>query len=113
MSDLRVGIFGAGALGRHHIRLLGSIAGVERVGVHDARPEVALAVAGEHGAAVFDSFEELAGSIDAAVVGPSVITAPGTNREWSSRYAVSQWDASICFQSVCHIEFECSRSKRT
>lgn len=74
MSDLRVGIFGAGALGRHHIRLLGSIAGVERVGVHDARPEVALAVAGEHGAAVFDSFDELAGSIDAAVVATPTVT---------------------------------------
>src|SRR3990170_5009586 len=50
---------------------------------------------------------------DAAVVGPSVTTAPGTNLEWSSRYAVSQAPPSSCFQSVCHIELEWSLSNLT
>lgn len=65
---LRVGVFGTGALGRHHTRILGTLPGVERVGIHDSRPEVARAVAEEFGARVFDSFEELAESVDAAVV---------------------------------------------
>jgi len=68
MSDLRVGVFGAGALGRHHVRILGSLDGVERVGFHDPREEVASAVAQEHGAERFASFDELASRIDAAVV---------------------------------------------
>ena len=65
---LRVGVFGTGALGRHHTRILGSLPGVERVGVFDPRPEAAAAVAGEFGAPVFERFEDLAAAIDAAVV---------------------------------------------
>src|SRR5690606_25964227 len=66
--DLRAGVFGVGALGRHHTRILGDLAGVTRVGIYDPNPEAAAAVATEYGAQVFDSFDELAGSIDAAVV---------------------------------------------
>jgi predicted dehydrogenase len=67
-ATLRVGVFGTGALGRHHARILGTLPGVERVGIHDARPEQAEIVAREFGARVFDRFEDLAGAIDAAVV---------------------------------------------
>jgi len=75
MSDpLRVGVFGAGALGRHHVRLLGSMAGVERVGLYDSRRETAETVAAEHGTRVLDSFDELAGGIDAAVVATPTVT---------------------------------------
>jgi predicted dehydrogenase len=71
MSDrraLRCGVFGVGALGRHHTRILGDLPGVERVGVHDPRPEAAETAAREFGARVFASFGELAAAIDAAVV---------------------------------------------
>lgn len=67
-APLRVGVFGTGALGRHHTRILGGLPGVVRVGVFDPRPEQAAAVATEYGARVFDSFDALAGEIDAAVV---------------------------------------------
>jgi predicted dehydrogenase len=73
-TELRVGVFGAGALGRHHVRLLGSLTGAVRVGVHDARRPTAEAVAAEHDARVFDSFEALAGEIDAAVVATPTVT---------------------------------------
>ena len=65
---LRVGVFGSGALGRHHARILGTLAGVERIGIYDPRPEAAAAVAEETGSRTFDSFDALAGAIDAAVV---------------------------------------------
>ncbi|HKI04774.1 MAG TPA: Gfo/Idh/MocA family oxidoreductase [Thermoanaerobaculia bacterium] len=67
-SALRVGVFGTGAMGRNHVRLLSSLAGAELVGVYDPRPEAAEAVAQEHGARVFPRLEDLAGEIDAAVV---------------------------------------------
>lgn len=67
-APLRVGVFGTGALGRHHTRILGGLPGIERVGIFDPRPEPAAAVAAEYGAKAFDSFEALAGEIDAAVV---------------------------------------------
>jgi predicted dehydrogenase len=55
-------------MGRHHVRLLGQLPGVELVGLYDARPEVAAAVAAEHGARAFTSAEELAGRADALVL---------------------------------------------
>jgi predicted dehydrogenase len=65
---LRVGVFGAGSMGRNHVRLLSSLPGAELVGVYDPRPEAAEAAARDHGARVFPGLEELAGEIEAAVV---------------------------------------------
>ena len=67
-SNLRIGVFGAGALGRNHVRLLGSIPGAERAGLYDPRRETAEAVAREHGTEAYASVEALADDIDAAVV---------------------------------------------
>lgn len=72
-APLRVGVFGTGALGRHHTRILGGLPGVERVGIFDPRPEQAAAVAGEYGARTFETFEALADAIDAAVVAAPTI----------------------------------------
>ena len=63
-----MGVFGIGALGRHHTRILSTFEGVTLEGIFDTRPEVAAAVAAEHGATVASSFDELAGKIDAAVL---------------------------------------------
>ncbi|HVS01179.1 MAG TPA: Gfo/Idh/MocA family oxidoreductase [Thermoanaerobaculia bacterium] len=59
---------GTGSLGRHHARILSRLPGVELVGVHDARPEAAEAVAGEHGTRAFPDLEPLAERVEAAVV---------------------------------------------
>jgi predicted dehydrogenase len=67
-AALRVGVFGTGAMGRNHVRLLSSLPGAELVGVYDPRPEAAESVAREHGARVFQRLEDLAGTIEAAVV---------------------------------------------
>jgi predicted dehydrogenase len=65
---LRVGVFGAGALGYHHVRLAAASPEVELVGVFDLRPEAARRAADEHGARPFASAAELAAEIEAAVV---------------------------------------------
>jgi len=67
-APLRVGVVGTGALGRHHARILSQLPGVEMVGIYDARREQAAAVAAEHGCTVWDSLEDLAARLDAAVV---------------------------------------------
>jgi predicted dehydrogenase len=68
MNALRVGVVGTGAMGRNHVRILSSLAGVEFAGIHDPEPVVAEAVARDHGARVFDRLEDLAERIEAAVV---------------------------------------------
>ncbi|HYH44147.1 MAG TPA: Gfo/Idh/MocA family oxidoreductase [Thermoanaerobaculia bacterium] len=65
---LRIGVIGTGALGRHHVRILASLPGAELVGVVDASPAAAEAVAREHGTRVFPDAAALAGQIEAAVV---------------------------------------------
>ena len=67
-APLRVGVFGTGALGRHHTRILSQLPEAELVGVYDTRPDVARTVAEPHGARVFESAGELAAGIEAAVV---------------------------------------------
>ncbi len=68
LNNLKVGVFGTGAMGRNHVRLLSSLPGAELVGVYDPRPAAAEAAAREHGARVFPRLEDLAGEIEAAVV---------------------------------------------
>ncbi len=65
---LRVGVVGTGAMGRHHVRILSTLPGVELVGIHDPNPGAAETMAREHGARAFERLEELAGEIQAAVV---------------------------------------------
>lgn len=71
---LRAGVFGLGALGRHHTRILGDLAGVARIGVYDPREETARAVATEFGAELFPSFEALAAEIDVAVLATPTVS---------------------------------------
>lgn len=65
---MRFGVFGTGAMGRNHVRILSSLPGVELVGIYDPCPEAAEAAAQDHGARVFTRLEDLAGEIDAAVI---------------------------------------------
>jgi predicted dehydrogenase len=65
---LKIGVVGTGALGRHHVRILASLPGVELVGIVDSRSDVAEALAAEHGTVVLPSIEALADLADAAVV---------------------------------------------
>jgi len=67
-APLRVGVFGTGAMGRNHVRLLSSLPGARLVGVYDPQPEAAAGAARDYGARVFARLEDLAGEIDAAVV---------------------------------------------
>jgi predicted dehydrogenase len=67
-SSLRVGVVGAGALGRHHVRILKELPGVELVGFSDVDPEVAGRVSAELGVAAFPELAELADRVEAAVL---------------------------------------------
>jgi predicted dehydrogenase len=55
-------------MGKNHARILASLPGAELVGVYDARPEIAEALAREHGTRAFARLDDLAGEVEAAVV---------------------------------------------
>jgi len=65
---LRVGVVGTGAMGSNHVRILAALPEVDLVGLYDQRPEVAAALAAEHGTESFASVEGLAAEIEAVVL---------------------------------------------
>lgn len=67
-TPLRVGVVGTGALGRHHVRILGELPQADLVGIYDQKPEVAAELAREHGTRSCGSVEELAGEVEAVVL---------------------------------------------
>lgn len=73
MKKLRAAVVGAGNMGRHHVRILGGMEGVELVGVVDADVERAAAHATPVGAKAFRDLAELP-AIDIAVV---AVPTPG------------------------------------
>lgn len=68
MSRIPVGVVGVGALGRHHARHFAAMYGAELVGVHDADPTRADAVARDVGTRAFASLDDLLGAVQAVVV---------------------------------------------
>jgi len=65
---IKVGVFGTGSLGRHHVRIYSEIEEVELIGVFDVNKEVAEELAAAHGCKAFDDADELASLIDAASI---------------------------------------------
>jgi predicted dehydrogenase len=69
MTDrLRVAVIGVGHLGQHHARLLGSMDGVELVGVVDTKPGRADEVAARCGTRSWPIASDLIGCVDAVTI---------------------------------------------
>ncbi len=66
MSErVKVGVVGAGALGRHHVRLHNMNKNVQLIGIYDANPDVAFAIATEFNVKIFKTIDELGAACDA------------------------------------------------
>ena len=65
---LRSGVIGTGALGRHHVRILGEMPEADFIGAYDERREVAQALVDDHGGRVFESPEALLREIECLVL---------------------------------------------
>lgn len=70
---IKIGVFGAGHLGKIHIRLLKEIDQFQLIGFHDADPIAASQVEKEFGIKHFSSLEELLEAVDAVdIVTPTI-----------------------------------------
>ena len=67
-GTVRAGVVGVGALGRHHARVWAGMQGARLVGVVDADPARAAAVAAEHGGRAFPDAAALLAEVDAVSV---------------------------------------------
>ncbi|HVA57535.1 MAG: Gfo/Idh/MocA family oxidoreductase [Gemmatimonadaceae bacterium] len=68
MSDIRVGVIGAGALGFHHVRIMREMPGVAFAGFYEANAARAAHVTKELGVPAFPSIDALLDVVDAATV---------------------------------------------
>jgi len=68
METLRVGVVGAGHLGKLHAKMLADLPGVKLIGIYDTNSDKARAVAGEFSTTAFASLESLLDSVDAVTV---------------------------------------------
>lgn len=64
----RIGVIGAGALGYHHVRILGSMPDVQFVGFHDADAARASSVAAALGATAMSSLDDLLDAVEAVTI---------------------------------------------
>src|SRR5688572_15414320 len=65
---LPVAVIGCGRMGRLHARVYSQMPAVKLVGVHDANPDAAAAVAGEFNCRAFQSLDELLPTVAAATI---------------------------------------------
>jgi myo-inositol 2-dehydrogenase/D-chiro-inositol 1-dehydrogenase len=68
---MRMGVIGVGRIGRYHARVLGQHPDVERLVIADSDPERARQVAGDLGALVADSVDDLLDRVDAVAIAAS------------------------------------------
>jgi predicted dehydrogenase len=73
MTRLRMAVIGVGHLGQHHARILAGLPDVELVGVVDANPDQARAIAAKLDTTPYEHFEPLLTRVDAvSVVTPTI-----------------------------------------
>ena len=68
MSPLRMAVIGVGHLGKEHARILAGIPDVELVGVVDANPDQAGAIARRYNTTAYSDYWPLLNLVDAATV---------------------------------------------
>jgi predicted dehydrogenase len=82
MTRLRIAVVGVGHLGQHHARILASFPEVKLVGVVDADPDQAAAVAKKLHTKPYDRFEPLLDQVDAV----SVVTPTSFHHHVASQF---------------------------
>jgi predicted dehydrogenase len=85
VSALRTAVVGVGHLGRHHARILKSLAGVDLVGVVDSSPARGQEVGKDLGVPVFASHRDLLDRVDAVTVAVPTIHHLAVARDFLDR----------------------------
>ena len=101
---IKIGVLGAGHLGKIHIRLLKEIEKYELVGFYDANPETAKEVEKEFGVKAFDTIESLIDLVDAV----DIVTPTITHYDCASK-AIKSSKYVGCCGAVYIIFINCSK----
>lgn len=73
-TTIRAGLIGAGAIGRHHARVLSNLVGIEFVGLADSDSVIAQEVCQHTGVACFEDAQQLMDLVDVLFVATPTVT---------------------------------------
>jgi predicted dehydrogenase len=86
---MRVGVIGAGAMGKNHVRVYSELKSVDSLGIYDVNAEAAQALGEKHGAAVYRSIGDLLDNSDAvSVVVPTPFHSPVVGEVFKKKKSV-------------------------
>ena len=91
MKKIRVGVIGAGYLGKFHTEKYAAMEGVDLLGVVDIDEEKAAKIAGEYRTKAFKDYKDLLGKVDAV----SIVVPPPQHFEISSDFLKHDVDILI------------------
>ncbi len=77
VNRLRVGLIGAGAIGRHHARILGSLGNIHFAGIHDSDEKAATLLCENHGGKYYSSLTDLFDCLDVLYIATPTSTHHG------------------------------------
>ncbi len=122
MSKLKVGVIGAGHLGKIHARLLPEIEGIELVGIADPSPMVQRDLIEKTSVPVISDYKRLVDQVDAAIVATPtrshfeiadyllsrsvhvLLEKPMTDCPYQAKQLVELAELNDCVLSVGHVE---------
>ena len=84
-ASVRIGLVGAGALGRHHARILAGLEQVDLVGVAEVNPQQGQAVAEQCETTWYDDYRHLVGRVDAVSIAVPTVAHLSVASEFLSR----------------------------
>lgn len=84
-TSVRIGVVGAGSMGRNHVRVATGLKQMHCVGIYDPNPVTGNNVAASFGTRYYDNFDALLGDIDALI-----IAAPTTVHFELAKTAISR-----------------------
>ena len=91
MNLIRAAVVGAGSFGRHHIRVVSQLPGVQLVAIVDQNTELAQSIAAEYNVQAFTDASQLAGRVDTA----SIVTPTSTHEAIAAQVLSSGIDALV------------------
>lgn len=115
MDKIKIGVIGAGSMGRNHLRVLSEIPAFELAGLYDTNAENAYKAAQDYRTSAFSSLHDLLKAVDAvSVAAPSSRHAEiAVEAAAMGRHILVEKPVALNTTDACHIIEACNKANVT